>query len=155
GRYVTYLSTALSSATWTGVWNTAVLVVRDMTLFTNTLVSSKPYILYQDAGIAYPPPVGQASPISADGRFVVLKSQDQSLTAVPFSVPQIFVWDRQFGVSLASVNGLVGGAASLECFNPALSGNGLWSAWDTAANNLIPVDNNGASDVFVHGPGGS
>lgn len=154
GRYVCYLSNADSFAGWAGGWNQVVLMIRDMSLFTNTVVARNVYAQGRMAGVMSPPPVAQVSPMSTDGRFVAFKSRDSTLTSVPFSVPQIFVWDRQGGVLLVSTNTYTGAASALECFDAALSGDGSWAGWDTGANNLIQVDDNGASDVFVHGPNG-
>ena len=152
GRYVTYLANEPDVSIHPGLFNTAFLMLRDMTLFTNTVVANNPFKVSQAGGIDFPPPPAQGSMISADGRFILFKSQDQTLTSTPFTVPQIFLWDRQGTISLLSSNTITGAAASSECFNPVLSTDGLWAAWDTLSSNLISLDDNGVSDVFVSGP---
>lgn len=149
GRYVTFLTDAPPTIRINST--SATLMIRDLQLSTNTVVAQNPYV-QPIPGISLYPTNGEGSWISSDGRFVLFKSADNTLTPIPFSVPQIFLWDLQAGISLASINTLTGSAASSECFNAVLSRDGSWAAWDTTANNLIGIDNNGASDVFVRGP---
>ena len=89
--------------------------------------------------------------ISADGRFVAFCSDASNL--VPGDTngwPDIFVRDRKTGktqrVSISS------GGAQGDDFSagPAISANGRFVAFWSGANNLVPGDTNGRSDVFVH-----
>src|SRR5215213_1500859 len=43
-----------------------------------------------------------------------------------------------------------GTQANGSSWNPAMSSDGRYIAFDSSSNNLIPVDTNGAEDVFVH-----
>jgi hypothetical protein len=90
-----------------------------------------------------------APALSDDGRFVVFASRATNLT--PEAAPGLFVRDRRFGTtalvsaSAAGVAGNSGGVAG----GAAISGDGRFVAFDSAATNLTPNDTNGAGDVFV------
>lgn len=89
--------------------------------------------------------------ISTDGRYVAFYSDAVNL--VPDDTngrTDIFVHDRVDGtttrVSVASTGAQAMGGASLE---PAVSGDGRYVAFQSAANNLVANDINGVADVFV------
>jgi Ca2+-binding RTX toxin-like protein len=88
--------------------------------------------------------------ISADGRFVTYTSDASNL--IPGDTngrADIFVFDRQTGittrVSVAS-DGTEGGGGSLLS---AISADGQYVAYSSAASNLVPGDTNGVNDIFV------
>ena len=89
--------------------------------------------------------------ISADGRFVAFYSLADNLVAGDTNGnADIFVHDRRTrATERVSVNsaGNQGNAGSGE---PAISANGRFVAFTSYADNLVPNDTNGASDVFVH-----
>jgi len=92
--------------------------------------------------------------ISADGRFVAFASHATNL--VPGDTNwdyDVFVHDRQTRtterVSVAS-DGTPGNGWS---FNPGISADGRFVAFDSSAWNLVPGDTNGVVDVFVHDRG--
>jgi Tol biopolymer transport system component len=75
--------------------------------------------------------------ISSDGRFVAFGDGD------------IYVRDRQTGTTeLVSVTP-VGDRVNGWCVFPAISGDGRFVAFASAADNLVPEDTNGRTDVFV------
>jgi Tol biopolymer transport system component len=89
--------------------------------------------------------------ISADGRYVAFRSSASNL--VPNDTngwSDIFVHDRQTGetsrVSVAS-NGTQGNYWS---WNPSISADGRYVAFESFSDNLVPDDTNGYFDVFVH-----
>jgi Tol biopolymer transport system component len=89
--------------------------------------------------------------ISADGRFVAFASTATSLVPGDTnSASDIFVRDRQMGsteiVSISSA-GLQAGGESQE---PAISADGRFVTFASAATNLVPGDTNDQADVFVH-----
>src|SRR5436190_1935582 len=91
------------------------------------------------------------SALSADGRFVAFDSSATDLVAADTNgVSDVFVHDRQTGtterVSVAS-DGAEGNAASVGA---ALSADGRFVAFHSAATNLVADDTNGTTDVFVH-----
>ena len=91
---------------------------------------------------------GSFSPtISSDGRLVAFWSNGEFVPGV--RGPQIFVHDRQTGVTdLASLSSAEV-AANFISFDPALSGDGRFVAFVSSATNLVPGDTNSTKDIFV------
>jgi Tol biopolymer transport system component len=88
--------------------------------------------------------------ISWDGRNVVFQSAASNLVADDTNIViDIFVHDRVTGeTSRVSVSS--GGTESNDgSYNPAISGNGRYAAFDSVATNLVANDTNGQSDIFV------
>jgi Tol biopolymer transport system component len=102
---------------------------------------------------------GAASPtVSADGRYVAFHSSASNLvpgdTEVcydrPYNCTDIFVHDRQTGVTeLVSVSS-AGNPGNWHSSLPSISANGRYVAFDSRASNLVPGDSNGYDDIFVH-----
>ena len=100
-----------------------------------------------------------APALSADGRYVAFHSAVTNLVAGDTNgKTDVFVYDRQSGettrVSVAS-DGTQGDADSSRVTDfppsaPALSADGRYVAFRSAATNLVAGDTNGAPDVFVH-----
>jgi Tol biopolymer transport system component len=89
--------------------------------------------------------------ISADGRYVAFDSAGSTLVPGDTNgVWDVFVRDRQAGtterISLAS-SGAQGNGHS---YDPSISADGRYVAFDSGASNLVPGDTNGYWDVFVH-----
>jgi uncharacterized repeat protein (TIGR01451 family) len=88
--------------------------------------------------------------LSGDGRFVAFESNATNLVAGDTSpVRDIYVADRQAGtLERVSVNGNgVGGEDS--SFEPAITSDGRFVAFESFASNLVPGDD-ATKDVFVH-----
>jgi Tol biopolymer transport system component len=90
--------------------------------------------------------------ITGDGRFVAFHTSASTL--VPNDTNNefdIFLHDRQTGaierVSLTSAGGETNDVGWSE--DPAVSNDGRYIAFASFATNLVPADNNGASDIFV------
>jgi Tol biopolymer transport system component len=138
GRYVAFgasTSVALS------------LYLRDRLAGTTTLVSRA-----ADGGAASGAAWGPA--ISADGRFVAFASYVANLVtpALPGAIPQVFVWDRStdgLAVVSKSASGVVADGAASNYAGPAISGDGRYVAFPSAATNLVSGDVNGVPDTFV------
>lgn len=93
-----------------------------------------------------------APAVSGDGRIVVFTSWATNL--VPSdnngSLLDVFVRDREKGTTrLASVSsqGVPGDSASIA---PGISADGRFVVFESQATNLVPGDDNNASDIFVH-----
>ncbi len=88
--------------------------------------------------------------ISADGRLVAFTSAASNLVANDTNdVSDVFVHDRQVGTTWrCSVKGI---NEQLEgySFRPEISANGEFVAFLSSAPGIVPVDNNGTTDVFV------
>jgi archaellum component FlaF (FlaF/FlaG flagellin family) len=89
--------------------------------------------------------------ISADGRFVAFSSLDSNLvTGDTNIVSDVFVYDRvsdivkRISISSSGIEG------NDESRYPAISADGRYVAFSSAASNLVPGDTNGFLDIFVH-----
>lgn len=92
--------------------------------------------------------------VSADGRFVVFQSTSKDLVSPPDlnNVQDVFVFDRATGVTTkvsVDSSGATGNSFSSVVRHP-VSADGRITAFVSNANNLVPGDTNGFSDVFVH-----
>jgi signal peptidase I len=91
------------------------------------------------------------SAISGDGRYVAFVSAASNL--VPGDTndqSDVFVHDRQTGATDRVSVDSAGGQADGSSGAPAISGDGRFVAFVSAASNLVPDDTNGENDVFVH-----
>jgi Tol biopolymer transport system component len=89
--------------------------------------------------------------ISANGRFVAFQSSAKNLVAGDANGQwDIFLHDRQTGettrVSLSSH----GDEANSFSYDPSISGDGRFVAFESCASNLVTGDTNGERDIFVH-----
>src|SRR5213076_1709437 len=62
----------------------------------------------------------------------------------------VFVHDRQTGVTERVSVDSAGSQGSGPSFNPALSADGRFVAFESWAPSLVPGDTNSTNDVFVH-----
>ncbi|GAG36814.1 unnamed protein product, partial [marine sediment metagenome] len=89
--------------------------------------------------------------ISADGRFVVFVSAASNL--VPGDTngqSEVFVHDRQTGATEQVNVDSAGNQADGSSEAPAISGDGRFVAFVSAASNLVPGDTDGQTEIFVH-----
>ncbi len=93
---------------------------------------------------------GRSPSISANGRFVAFVSGYGFGTDQTSLDHDIFVRDRQTGnIELISVNSAEVPAGCCNSFEPSISANGRFVAFEARAGNLVPDDNNGDFDAFV------
>lgn len=89
--------------------------------------------------------------ISADGQYITYQSRADNLAGSGNGYYfDIFLYDRTTGqTSLVSQNaaGVIG---NHESQRPAISSDGRYIAYESWADNLVPNDNNGVSDIFVY-----
>jgi Tol biopolymer transport system component len=88
--------------------------------------------------------------VSADGRLVAFTSEADNL--VPNwtnGFRNVFVRDLFSGTTILASVATNGGPADGICSEAAISGNGRYVGFTSGADNLVPGDTNGASDVFV------
>jgi Tol biopolymer transport system component len=89
--------------------------------------------------------------ISADGRFVAFDSWFDDL--VPGDTNQtldVFVHDRLTGETTRASVASDGSQGNMWSFGAWISGDGHVVAFESAADNLVPLDLNGVYDVFLH-----
>jgi extracellular elastinolytic metalloproteinase len=94
---------------------------------------------------------GGASPaISADGRFVAFSSDSPDLVPADTNgIADVFVRDREAGTTERVSVGIAGKQGNRASRLPAISADGRFVAFESAASNLVPGDDNGVVDVFV------
>ncbi len=144
GRFVSFTSSASNLAVKGDNNGREDVFVHDRTtLKTNRVsISSK---LKEGNGSSY------ASSISGDGRMVAFVSQANNLVRRDTNRrPDIFVYNRStrktIRVSIASD----GTQANGESAAPMISADGGFVTFHSTASNLVPDDENGRSDIFVH-----
>ena len=120
------------------------IFVRDISGETLELVSastSRP----QGQGNSYYPS------ISDDGKYIAFESWQQVLVSNDTNqVPDIFVRDRETGVTTRVSVSSTGEQANAQCQRPEISGNGRYIVFESTADNLVDGDTNGSRDIFVH-----
>jgi Tol biopolymer transport system component len=87
--------------------------------------------------------------VSADGRFIAFSGPGQSVRN-GFTVlhPDIYVFDRQTGVTKEASIGVAGDATGVSG-RPCLSADGRFLTFESDAENLVDNDINGRRDIFL------
>lgn len=89
--------------------------------------------------------------LSADGRYVVFQSEADSLVVGDTNVAMdTFVHDRMTGETTRVSVGPNGAEGNGPSYNPAISEDGRYVAFQSDADNLVISDTNMQMDVFVH-----
>jgi len=146
GRFVAFISNA-SNLVANDTNGKGDVFVRDLKTGTTTLVSinSTEMASGNDNSAFF------GLSVSADGRFVAFKSNASDLVANDTNGKgDVFVRDLKTGTTkLLSVNSAGTATGNGPSFNPVLSANGRFVAFDSEASDLVANDTNGATDVFV------
>ncbi|WP_413612271.1 hypothetical protein [Bdellovibrio sp. HCB-110] len=142
GRYVAYDSWAtnlVAEDPWGGN-----VVVHDRQTGVTTLVSKDSNGVVGNNSSSEPS-------ISADGRYVAFLSSATNLVASDTNNRQdVFVHDRQTGVTTRVSVDSSGVQANNNSYTPSISGDGRYVSFGSLATNLIAGDTNGQQDIFVH-----
>lgn len=89
--------------------------------------------------------------ISASGRYTVFQSAASNLVAGDTNgVADIFVRDRMTGTTTRVSVSSAGAQGNGVSTTAAISGDGRYVAFASAATNLVAGDTNGVNDIFVH-----
>jgi Tol biopolymer transport system component len=89
--------------------------------------------------------------LSADGRLVAFQSTGGDLVSGDTNfAPDVFVHDRETNQTERVSVSTEGAEANAAAQSAALSADGRFVAFWSAASNLVPDDTNGAWDIFVH-----
>jgi len=89
--------------------------------------------------------------ISADGRFVAFESNSTNLVAGDTNNnSDIFVRDRLTNITTRLSINSTGTQGNIGSFNPSISADGSFVAFDSLADNLVAADTNSTRDIFVH-----
>ncbi|MGE9746333.1 hypothetical protein [Bdellovibrio bacteriovorus] len=143
GRYVVFSSQGTNLAAGDSNNRTDVFI-HDRQSSTTELVSVSSAGLQAD-GDSYTPSV------SGDGRYVSFRSFGTNLVAADTNgLSDIFLRDRNDGTTKrVSVSG-DGTQSNGHSYNPSLSQDGNWLAYDTRATNIVAGDTNGSTDVILY-----
>jgi Tol biopolymer transport system component len=88
--------------------------------------------------------------LSNDGRYVAFISEASSLVADDTNgLGDVFLKDMLSGVTIRLSTDATGGQANGRSFSPCISGDGRYVTFTSDADNLVPGDTNGHSDIFV------
>jgi Tol biopolymer transport system component len=89
--------------------------------------------------------------ISPDGRFVAYRSAASNLVPNDSNgVPDVFLWDRLTGATiLLSASRLANSTADNRSLTPVFSGDGTTLLFESWASDMVPLDFNRASDLFL------
>jgi hypothetical protein len=87
--------------------------------------------------------------LSLDGRFVAFTSDATNL-AHNVTTTQVYVHDRQNGTTQLASRALGGFGGNGVSRGASISSDGRFVAFTSTSNDLVPLDTNGKSDVFVH-----
>ena len=88
--------------------------------------------------------------VSANGRFVAFVSQATNLVAGDLNGHEdVFMHDRRTGQTWRASIDSLGREAEGRSGSPALSADGRFLAFESAAENLVPDDTNASRDIFV------
>jgi Tol biopolymer transport system component len=143
GRYVAFASSASNLVAGDGNGTTDIFVY-DRQAKTTTRVSV-------DLGGGDPDWHSSSPAISADGRFVAYSSLATDLVPGDSNEKSdIFVYDRQAGITTRVSVNLQGGDPDGASYRPALSADGRFVAFESDATNLVTGDGNGTRDIFVY-----
>ncbi len=92
----------------------------------------------------------QMSSLSKDGRFALVESAAPLTGKTHHTLNvQIFLRDRKLGTTTLVSVGHRGQLANEGSFDPVMSEDGRYVAFQSYATNLVPGDTNGKSDVFL------
>ncbi|MCB9433502.1 MAG: PD40 domain-containing protein [Ardenticatenaceae bacterium] len=142
GRFVAFESRA-SNLVSDGI-NRVHIFVHDRQTGTTSLVSVDSSGIQGNTSSEHPS-------ISNDGRFVAFKSGASNLVHGDTNgVADIFVHDRQVGTTSRVSVDSSGSQGNDDSYNPSISGDGRFVAFESDARNLVSDDTNGRSDIFVH-----
>lgn len=122
---------------------------RDVVNGTNELISRRDSTIVPSTGNGITS-ISQLA-VSSDGRWVVFTSEASDLVTNDFnSDSDVFLFDTLGGTNVLVSVGLDGntGSGGYSAW-PAISADGRFIAFQSAATNLVANDNNGASDIFL------
>jgi len=143
GRYVAFSSDASN------------LVPGDTNAFEDTFVRDRVLgtterVSVDSAGAEANYGSGRDPAISADGRFVAFASISTNLASGDTGwIEDVFLHDRLIGTTERVSVDTAGVQGNDDSEDPSISPDGRYVVFESDATNLVPVDNNGAIDVFL------
>ncbi len=143
GRFVAFASNANNLVLGDNN-NTTDIFLRDLLTFTTTRISVDSLGNQSNAASINPT-------ISADGRFIAFESDATNLVMGDINnARDIFLHDTLTGMTAQISKNSLGDKANLSSFNPTISADGRFIAFDSFATNIVAGDTNNTRDVFWH-----
>lgn len=122
----------------------------NLDIFAKTLSSGETTRVSTGSGGAQADDYSMSPAISADGRYVAFESVATNLVPSDTNnASDIFLKDLATGALTRVSTTSSGVEANGYSYAPSLSADGTRLAFQSTASNLVPGDNNGASDIFV------
>jgi Tol biopolymer transport system component len=122
-------------------------------IFLRDLASGATALVSRASGVTGPAIDGGAleASISADGRFVAFEAEVNNPGGEAEPGQNIFVHDLQTNTTtfVSRAGGASGAAGDGDSFNPSISGDGRFVAFDSEADSLSSEDNDAFGDVFA------
>ncbi|MEG3960548.1 TolB family protein, partial [Microcoleus sp. herbarium2] len=142
GRFVAFYSEA-SNLVPGDTNNTFDIFVRDRLTNTTTRVSV-------DSAGNQANRKSEGASISADGRFVAFQSDASNIVPGDTNIRRdIFVRDRLTNTTTGVSVDSAGNPANNGSYNPSISADGRFVAFESPASNIVPEDTNRSFDIFV------
>lgn len=88
--------------------------------------------------------------VSDSGQIVAFRSVGPLVAADTNNIDDIYVRDNDTNITTLVSVGPSQSLANGPSSKPSISGNGRYIAFSSAATNIVPLDNNGVDDIFVH-----
>lgn len=143
GRFVTFASNATNLVPGDSN-NTTDIFLRDLLTATTTRISVDSLGNQSNAASINPT-------ISADGRFIAFESDATNLVMGDLNnARDIFLHDTLTGMTAQISRNSLGDRGNFSSFNPTISADGRFIAFDSFATNIVAGDTNNARDVFWH-----
>lgn len=143
GRFIVFESTATNLVANDTNGQSDIFVHDQLNCITSRVSLSNSGLQASDGGSTNPQ-------ISSDGRYVVFQSAATNLvTGDTNGIEDIFLRDRQQNTTIRVSVSSAGAQGNDFSINPVLSGDGRYVAFESFANNLIAVDQNGNTDIFL------
>jgi len=143
GRFVTFASNANNLVPGDNN-NTTDIFLRDLLTATTTRISVDSLGNQSNAASVNPT-------ISADGRYIAFESDATNLVMGDINnARDIFLHDTLTGMTAQISKNSLGDRANFSSFNPAISADGRFIAFDSFATNIVAGDTNNTRDVFWH-----
>jgi Tol biopolymer transport system component len=144
GRYVVFQSAAYNLDPADPLPGSTHMYLRDVKLDTTRLVSLSTDGELADGYDAFPV-------VSRNGRIVAWESSAANLVPGDGNNKfDIFARDMKTGITTRISVDSAGAEGDNDSFNPSISDNGRYVAFQSASTNLVPLDSNQRTDCFVH-----
>ncbi len=156
GNFGSFVPSLSANGRWVGFASGATNLVAGDTneagdVFVHDLTTGQTVRVSVDSASAQGNDSSSDPSLSANGRVVAFQSFATNLVAGDTNgAGDVFVHDRRTGQTVRVSVDSAGVQGNSSSFDPSLSANGRWVAFQSFATNLVAGDTNGDRDIFVH-----